>query len=115
MQLATNNLKSLIQKYGIILIIFFLLNQFIHLGLVGWLTEVLYANEIGGRMLSSRANAILFSLVSIALNSIIAIVTLSDSKKIQLRWLIFFVTLLAPAIGVVFLLLVRVIEKDDTE
>jgi hypothetical protein len=118
-EISNPDLKQLIQKYGLILIAFFILNQFAIAGMAAWIVDLIYPTEKELPLSFQRSYAAIISLSSILLNSIIALITLSDSRKQDLRWLIFFVTLVAPSVGVVFLIISKMIEnkgvKDSIE
>ena len=114
-EISNADLKQLIQKYGLILIAFFILNQFAIAGMAAWIVDLIYPAEKELPLSFQRSYAAIISISSILLNSIIALITLSDSRKQDLRWLIFFVTLVAPSVGVVFLIISKMIEDKGVK
>ncbi len=109
----SSELKSLLKKYGIILIVFFILNNFIVGGLASWISNLIYPDNFPNTF--GRTYSLIVSSVSILINSLIAVITLADTRKSDLRWLIFFITLVAPSVGVIFLFVSKLITTNDDE
>lgn len=97
----SDSIQALIKKYGIILIVFYLFNQFLAGPLSNWIAGLM--DESTGVALYKYSLTLSISLILVSL--ILAFITLSDTQNDKLRWLIFFVTAVVPTAGIVFLII----------
>ena len=105
-------LKKIILKYGVILIVYAVFSQF----LIGFIASKLWDilnPEIQNQIQNQQYFEMIIALTNVLINSTIAIIIFLDMKRLRLGWIVTLLALFYPAAGAMLLIICKALLDDS--
>ncbi|SRR5260221_11364340 len=110
-QLKSDDILRMVQKYALVLLVLEVINRFGHTFIVQFYFQLFPIDSLSN--LNDIRSVITASTI-LLLNIIVGLIILQDLDRSKgLTWIILLLTLLAPWLGVMFLLIWRVVDMKN--